>query len=89
MTPSENLFKSLKLLETEFCKYHGKRIRVNIPQVTKDLVKDLITMYPEIDPSVISLYIRTRTFARIKYINKTLTEEENRKRMQKMSKILY
>ena len=84
MFPSLALIENLKILNSEFCSFHGEYLKVETKNVIIDFSKQLAdnihprSRFSSIDESIINLFIRTRTFARLKAINKLINEEKRK-----------
>ncbi|KAG8295916.1 hypothetical protein J6590_069382, partial [Homalodisca vitripennis] len=72
MKPTEKCMQYVLKMEEEFIRFHGGSVNKDIRVFTT--LKDKIKMkYPEIDDFVVMCFVRTRTFIRIKSLNKRRT----------------
>lgn len=95
MRPTPECTKLVSLMEEEFHKFHGTSVNKSekVFQMLKNQIKD---KYPEIDDFMAICFVRTRTFIRIKALNKRASKKwpgakrntsQERQRAKKMKKI--
>ena len=87
--PSVDWYQTVQSLETEFQHYHGdgKRIRHD-HGVIKRLVYKLSANHPLVPKEAITLFIKARTFIRMRYINRQSDSSKKRFVAKKMKKVL-
>ncbi|KAF6212640.1 hypothetical protein GE061_013166 [Apolygus lucorum] len=94
--PNESFMKDVKAMEEEFIKYHGKGINKNA-NVFSTLKTRIQESNPHIDDFLVLCYVRTRTFIRMKNLNREAREKKlfkkrsssgNRQNSKKMKKII-
>ena len=87
MEPSPKWLRDAAILEQEFLAHHGNEIRRG-KNVISNLTSDLQEKYPEMSKEAILCFIRTRTFIRMKHLNRENAARIARKREQWRAKKL-
>ena len=83
--PSNKFLSILKNFEDIFDVFHGSTINP-CQNVITSLIKLIQSKHPEVPLSVVKKYSRTRTFIRIKNLNRKINQEAFRKRNEKQLK---
>ena len=76
--PSYTLLNYCLILNDKFESYHNPSpYKINMEKgVVKTLCDLLVVLYPQIPGEVITSFIKTRTFIRIKHLNEKMNEEK-------------
>lgn len=95
--PSSEWLITIEQFEEEFHSFHGNNLNKSI-NVMKTLIDNIKLKYPVIDEFAITCYVRTRSFIRMKELNKkssmkrlssrSLNDDKKRKKTNKMKKLL-
>lgn len=95
MNPTEEWLNMVLKMEKDFEEYHGKNGLSNREKVMKTLIDKLKVKYP-VDEFAITCYVRTRTFIRMKSLNKARANKRSygdkqtdagRKKNKKLNKL--
>src|SRR6218665_653648 len=83
--PSDGWFRAVEQLENDFRAQHGLGLRKE-KNVIASLVRTLTTKFPTVPEAAIRCFIRTRTFIRMRYLNrqKLNTKKFVTKKMKKV-----
>src|SRR6218665_1585877 len=84
--PSDDWFRAVEQLENDFRAYHGSGLRKE-KNVIASLVRELTTKFPTVPEAAMRCFIRTRTFIRMRYLNrqKLNTKKFVTKKMKKVT----
>lgn len=88
--PSDQLFKSTKRLEDLFNKFHGNGLSKEpkiIKTVTEMLLKRDENHVVNLPLKVAECLVRTRTFIRLNYLNKKISELATKNKIEKQRKL--
>lgn len=92
MKPTQECVDSVTKMEEEFARFHGGFVN-QCPGVFRSLNDRIKSKHPDIDEFVVQCFVRTRTFIRIKRINKSRdkrrrSDSERRKKTKKFKKVV-
>ena len=71
MKPSEDFLKTVQAFENHFEKFHSEKINTT-KGVISELVENLQRQHPTVLIQLIKKFARTRTFIRLKHLNKEI-----------------
>ena len=83
--PSKSFLSQLKEFEIEFSKFHGNKINP-CKNVISTFTAILASKFSNVPLPIIKKYARTRTFFRIRHLNKEINAENFNKRKEKQLK---
>lgn len=83
--PSNNFLKAICYSEEVFNQFHGSGLK-KIPFIIQDVLIKVKEQYSCIPDTVLSCFIRTRTFIRLKHLNKIIMNEKRIPKDKKLKK---
>lgn len=83
--PSEKMMSIAKTAESMFNSYHGQTLKTE-KGVVKTFYEMLVAKFPSIEFKVLRKFARTRTFIRLRHLNRQSEIETLRKRQMKKIK---
>jgi len=85
--PSNNLLEAICYTEEVFNQFHGSGLKKSpfIIQTVLNIVKEQYSCIPD---TVLSCFIRTRTFIRLKHLNKIIMNEKKSVKDKKLKKFV-
>lgn len=85
--PSNNLLKAIYCTEEVFNQFHGSGLKKS-PFIIQEVLNNVQAKYSCIPDTVLSCFIRTRTFIRLKHLNKIIMNEKKILKDKKLKKFV-
>lgn len=90
MYPSEELFQAARYMETEFIKYHGLNYLQKKKGIFTHVAKQVqLHNNNNIPFEVLHCLVRTRTYIRLRLINKKISDDNKRRKEDRKRKHIY
>jgi hypothetical protein len=88
VSPSQDLFKTINILEKVFCKFHGATIDMESNPIER-LEESMKSSYPNIAEEVIELFVKIRFHHRIKVLNQRIKNAMHYGRTKKQRQFMF